>query len=56
MFLTSKAKKLFQRLKQIFCKKYVLQHFDIYKPIRVGIDISKKTIWNILFQKNSNKN
>lgn len=55
-FLIDKAKKLFQKLKKAFCKKFILQYFDIFKLIKVEIDTSRKVIRSVLYQKDTNKN
>ncbi len=44
LFLTKKAKKLFQKLKKAFCEKFVLQHFDLSKLIKVKTDVFGKII------------
>ena len=55
-FLTSEAKKSFQKLKKAFCKELVLQHFDMSKPISLETDISGKTIGGVLCQQDIDKN
>lgn len=52
LFLTLNAKKSFQKLKQAFCKEPVLQHFDVFKPIQVETNASRKVIKKVLCQQN----
>ena len=43
-------------MKRAFCKEPILQHFDICKPKRVGTDVSRKAIGDILCQQNTDNN
>lgn len=56
LFLTSKARKSFQKLKQAFCKESVLQHFDVSKSIRLETDASRKAIGKVLCQQDPDIN
>ena len=49
-FLTLEAYKVFKRLRKVFQETFILQHFDSIKRIRVKIDVSNKTIDEILCQ------
>lgn len=56
LFLTPKAKKSFQRLKNTFWKEPVLQHFDVSKPIWLETNTSRKTMEGVLFQQDKEMN
>ena len=47
-FLIFEIYKVFKRLRKAFQKAFILQHFDSIKRIRVKIDVSNKTIDEIL--------
>ena len=51
-FLNFEIYKVFKRLRKTFQKTFNLQHFDSIKRIRVKIDVSNKTINEILWQSN----
>ena len=54
--MNSKAKEFFQMLKKTFYKEPVLQHFDVFKPIRLEINVSGKAIGSVLYQQDIDKN
>lgn len=56
LFLCSKAKKSFQNLKNVLCKKLILQYFDIFKTIKLKIHVSEEAIREMLYQQNTNIN
>ena len=47
-FLTLKAKKAFNRLRQTYTKALILWHFDPECHIRIGIDVSSYIIKRVL--------
>ena len=49
-FLTSGAKKAFTKLRQVFIKASILQHFDPKRHIQVQTDISGYAIGGVLSQ------
>ena len=49
-FLTSKAKKAFDRLRQAFTEAPILRHFDLECYIRIETDVSSYTIGKVLSQ------
>ena len=51
-FLIFETYKVFKRLRKVFQKASILQHFDSIKRIRVKIDVSNKTIDEIFCQSN----
>ena len=51
-FLIFEIFKAFKRLRKAFLETFILQHFDSTKFIRVKIDVSNKTINEILDQSN----
>ena len=55
-FLTPNAKESFQKLKQVFCEENVLHHFDIFKPIRLETDESRKARSGVLYQQDIDMN
>ena len=54
-FLTSKAREVFNRLKQVFTKALILQHFDPECHIRIATNTSGYAIGGILNQLTSNQ-
>ena len=54
-FLTFKAKKAFNRLKQAFIEAPILQHFNPKYHIRIEIDVSGYTIEGVLSQLTPNQ-
>ncbi len=49
-FLTSKAGKVFTKLRQVFVEAPILNHFDLERYIRIEMDISRYAIGEILGQ------
>lgn len=49
-FLTLNAKESYQKLKQTFCEKPILQNFDVSKPIQVETNALGKVIGKVLCQ------
>lgn len=47
-FLNLQAKKSFEKFKKAFCKKPVLQRFDLFKPRMLETGTFNKTIGGIL--------
>lgn len=47
-FLTSKARKAFNRLKKTFTKRSIFRYFDLECHIRIEIDISGYVIYGVL--------
>ena len=54
--MTSEAKEFFQKLKKIFCKEPVLQHFNVSKLIRLETNASRKAIGGVLCQQDTDMN
>lgn len=55
-FLNSEVKKFFEKLKNVFCKKHVLQHFHLSKAIRWETDASENATEDVWSKQDSDKN